>query len=429
MSITRIKVDAKTGLGRVTKLRRAVATALLCAAVAPATVLALDYVEPLGASTLRDTEPALFDDDLEVFPGFYPSITFSISRTDNAFRTETDEQSDTYYGLAPSLLYKTDFGRHRFQASYNGSYTSHDDFSTEDATTHRLRALLGLDVTEILDIGLQASYIDGQESRGIAGSRFVGAIPEPDEYEERAAELNATLGRRTNRLQLTGAVGISELRYTNNNQEGRDRDTDYVRGALYWNVTPVTAVFVEAAEAEIDYVNPASAPLNLDSTETSYGVGVVWIPTDITRAQFKIGNLEKDLDDPTLEDSDGTYYSGRITWAPRTYSTFDLYGSRSTEESTLPDSSFIESDLLGLQWNHGFTDQWRGRAFAELIDDQFSTGRNDDITNYGLGLAYRMLSWLDLGLNWTHTERDSDFVGVDFEEDVISFTATAARQQ
>jgi hypothetical protein len=416
------KVDRQSGLVR-HLCPLAVAVALGWSSAASA----VEYIAPPEASTLRPAGPPPLVSPEDILAGFYPAVTVSVTEDSNVFRTETDEESDTVVAVSPSLAYITDLGRHRFTAQYRGDYFYHDNFSDEDTADNTLRAGLNLDMTERFQANLGAGFTQGHESRGAAGSRLA-LTPEPDKFEETSAEAELVYGRRIATLQLVGAVGVSDLRYTNNNQDARDRDADSLRLAAYYNYSPVTSFFVEGRRVEIDYINTVAGLPNRDSTDTSYYLGARWEATAATVGEIRVGTTNKDFDDPSQSDFDGGSYLGRVQWSPVPYSVFDFYASRTTQESTSVDSSYILSDLYGVSWNHELTERWRLDAFAEWINDEYEIGRNDKVQSYGAGMGYNLLTWLDVGARYVHSTRDSDFAGFDYDDDLITVYLTAARQ-
>lgn len=385
-----------------------------------------NYAALPEASTLRNPLPAALRDDEGLVLGFYPAVSISYTRQTNVLRSKTNERSDYRLMITPTLAYIREIGRHRYQIQYRGDYFSFQNLKNENAIDHNIQGGIALDLTETLDARLRAGYTKGHEARGAAGAR-VSTSPEPDRFEEVSFGGGLTLGRRTSMLQLAGAMGISELRYVNNDQGARDRDSDSISGTVYYNLRPKTAVLFAVNRKTIDYIHPASG-LNLDSTETGYHAGVTWEATAITTGLIKVGYTEKDLDDPTLKDYSGGTYEGRVRWRPRPFSTFEFYTARSTAESTEGTSSFIVSDQLGGGWNHQLSERWRVNAFADRIQDEFSSGRKDNIVNYGVGVGYNMLMWLDLAARYARAKRTSDFEDANYEDELFVLSMTATRR-
>ena len=214
----------------------------------------------------------------------------------------------------------------------------------------------------------------------------------------------------------------SDIDFTNNNQDNRDRESDTVGAGVYWNVSPRTSIFANIKETDIDY--RLAAQSGFDSDETSATIGIGWEPSYHTSLVAEVGNLEKDLADPGLSDFDSEIYAGRLSWSPSANSNVGIYVSKHTEESTEFIAPFTESELVGISFSHGFTDRLRGEAYVNSIDDDLINVRQDEILDFGIGIFYDLASWVTLGLNWNHTERDSTDPDAEFESNSYGLTAT-----
>jgi len=138
-----------------------------------------------------------------------------------------------------------------------------------------------------------------------------------------------------------------------------------------------------------------------------YLAGVTWDATAATSGTVKAGRLEKRFDSgrPTFK---GTSWEGMVTWMPRSYSKFDFYSSRSTNESTGL-GNFILTDASGVVWTHGWNSLFSTAANARIQKDKYKGfDREDDITSFGLKANYKFRRWLTLGAEYQYTNRDSN---------------------
>ncbi len=384
----------------------------------------IPYSIPPAAGTQREIG-ALKGVGEEILPGFYPAVTVSMARHNNALRSDTGEQSDTVITVAPSLLYKTELGKHALQLRYEGQFYQYQNLSSENVNNHVLNADLGLDLTEKFDVNLNAGLGIGSELRGASGSR-TGTLLEPDTYRETRWGAEAVYGRSEAQAQVVGSYSSSQLRYTNNDQEQRDRDTDTIGGKFLYNIGPKTALLVEAKRAQIGYLHPVG--VSLDSSETALLAGVTWAATAKTTGEFKAGRLTKDFDDPARGDYSGLTYLGRVQWAPLSYSRFSLYASQRTEETTDLAASYFVSRLLGLGWDHELTSRMNLFAYINAIRDDYDSGREDKIRDYGVGLNYNLLSWLDFSGRYGRVKRDSSAADASYEDQFFLLSLTASRK-
>ncbi len=356
--------------------------------------------------------------------GLYPSIEIVMRHHENVFRRPAgEERSDTIVAVRPALLYRTNIGRHDLQLRYGTSIERHQEFPSEDTTDHGGSAVMNLDITERLNVDLFTEYQSNHEARGTSASRLPGPIDllsGPDEFDLTRYGGDLTYGRRDSMFQLTaGAIG-SDWRFTNNDQEGRDRDEDRIYATLYYNLSPRTSLFLRGVFDDIDFVSPAS---DLDNEETGYFFGARWEATVATSGEVGIGRVEKEFDAPARGTDETSSYFARIIWQPKPFSTVALHASKTFEETTELDSEFIESRLIGMNWDHALTDRWAFFLYVNETRDKFSDGRRDTLHNYGLGLDYAFRSWLTFGVSYGMFERDSNAAEAEFEDQTLSLYA------
>jgi len=361
--------------------------------------------------------------DTQLVPGFYPALTVAAVRHSNGHKSSNLKQAEIEYSASAGLTYKAELGQHDLQLFYGASVISHSKFKQDNYIQNTLGAGLNLDLTDRFNMVLDAGYIDGAEPRGSTGSRLIGNT-DPDAYHLFRYGAEGIYGRRSNTMQVSLAAHQEQLRYTNNQQGFRDRDRLNLRGRVYYNLGPSTTTFVELINSNIDYLTNN----RLDSTDQAYSVGARWEATDITAAEFSIGNLSKNFDDPTVQDFSGATYLGKLLWAPLTFTDVSLYASRRTEESSEPGSTYFVSNLLGTAVNHALSDSIGLLAYANYTTDDYSNDRRDTIWDYGLGMDYTMRPWLFLGLRAGQTSRSSSVSAANYDDQFIGFSVTMSNE-
>lgn len=375
-----------------------------------------------GIAPSSNTQRAVSDPPTESSrdeEGLYAAVGVAYSRRTNVRRdsvADGGEESDSAYVITPQAGYKRFIGRHSAEVGVATQFTRFQDFSDENTENYTISGLTNLDVTRALDVDLFGSFTDAAEPRGGSGTRIM-QDPEPDEVEITNYGGVVTLGRRAARTQLEVGADRSQWRYQNNQQEIRDRNDDRVHGRVYYNISPRTSVFAGAGLTDIDFIRQGS---NVDSEEFAYEIGGRWDVSARTTGEVSIGQTEKDFDNPALDDVDTTTLAGRLSWSPRQRTTFNAYGSRQFEESTLADDNFYVSELLGASVSQTFGARWNAFAYYNKTNDEFESGRDDDITDYGLGLDYAWRRWLSLGAQYSVIERDSNVPGNDYEDEIFS---------
>ena len=386
--------------------------ALLCCATAGA----MAQIRP--AYTYPGAQPAQGGIRMGDTPAFFtPWVGLGAGYDDNLLLSSSNERDTFFYVLSPGfkidarspgsvlqLTHQHQIGR--YTSSHADDYVDHVTHLQGDwAFSGRTFARAGFD------------YVKSHDPRG-STDRAISS--RPDEYRLYAPSATFAFG-------APGAQGRVELyysnaikRYTNNRATTifSDRDTQEYGGALYVRVAPKTYVLGEVRQTDIDY-----RIFNANSgQERRYYAGVSWEATAATTGTLKAGRAKRSFDSG-LPSETFTSWEGIIQWAPRTYSTFDLYTSRQTNESTGL-GRFIITEAVGLNWNHQWSSVVMTGVNARWQRDEYQGfNRTDETKTLGLKVGYKFRRWMVLGAEYTYQTRDSN-LPFDYDKNLYLLTAT-----
>lgn len=382
----------------------------------------------------------IYDNVETLLSDFYPTLAITYSKHDNVMR-DFDGSEDTVLTVSPGFSYRTDIGQHSAYISYQGQWRKLNNFKDEESTSHNLDGLTRLRVGSRSQIDLFGGLGRVYERRGASGSRpfgeFLGTTgynPDldtgPDEVKLGFYGVEGIYGGGgASRIRLAAGVQRQNVSYGNNNQGdsnisgNRDRvRTQYHIDAGY-ELTNATSVFGRYELSDVDFER---AIASLDSEEMSFLVGLRWAPTTSNLSgQIGIGNIEKDFVDPARSDFDGTRYYANLNYTPTQFLDFGIFASKYIEETGDQLSDYYVSNILGASANYSFSDRLNGYVFGKLISDEYELGRVDDFKDYGVGLKYDLYRWLALGLQYTHTERDSTLEQANYTDNYYGITLSS----
>lgn len=351
--------------------------------------------------------------------GLYAAVGVAYSHRSNVARDSVagaGSKGDSALVISPQAGYKRFFGRHTAEVGISSQITRFKDFTDENTQNYTAHALANLDLTRILDLDLFATFTHTAEPRGGSGTRLIQS-PTPDKVDITGYGGKFTIGQRSSRLQLEVGADRSQWRYKNNQQQFRDRDEDSVRGRVYYNISPRTSVFVGSSLTDINYNDQT---LNADSRELEYDLGARWDITAKTTGEVSAGRTRKNFDNPALSDATATTVAGRLSWTPRERTSFSLYGSRQFEEIASTTGDFYISELIGVSVHESIAERWGVFAYLNHTNDDYESGRNDNIKDYGVGLDYSFRRWLALGAKYSRVERNSNLPGEDYTDNIFT---------
>ncbi len=352
-------------------------------------------------------------------PGFYSALSVSYTSDDNIFRQASTKTSDGILALAPELLFIKGFGKHKFSAEYIGDYASYAKNTAENYADHFVNFDLLFDLSRKFKVDLQANYSQSHEPRGSSGAVQNSSLAQ-NKLEDSRIFSSFTYGRKTAKAQVELDAAIVNTKYTNNNQSFRDRKMTTVSARVFYNLGNETALFAEIKQNDLDYLN--SVARNRDSKENFYHVGLRWDASNKTSGTLKLGSYEKKFSSATETNGKGTSYEASILWEPKTYSHLTLGLSRLPQEASTADS-FYTSSTASIDWKHDFNKKLTFNMNLSNGTDDYSGTRKDKLLTAGLGLSYKFRRWIDVGLDYTNSTRDSTDNTADYTNNLIMLKA------
>ena len=362
---------------------------------------------------------------LDLLNDFYPAIEVVVTQSDNIRRRSDVEEDDLRVLVSPSFAYRTNIGRHQFFVGYNGSFSFHDEFDSEDVDSNVLSARVGLDFNRSWDLDVFASLGNSFEERGISGSRpfdpivDVGLDQGPDEVDFSSYGADLVYGRKLNKFKAV--LGFEKLvtSFTNNGQGddndfgGRDRDVDSIHLDLDYSVWANTSVFARIQHFDTDFDRQLNS---IDSEQTDFLIGARWAPSQSFSGVLGVGRTDRTLDDELREDFDGSIYYANLRYAFSPISVLQFAASRAVEETGDDIASFYVSELFALAWDYDISELLSFNAFFKVVDDDYGTGRQDEFTDWGIGLDYAWKNYLSVGIFYGEVDGESSIGAFDYQE-------------
>ena len=365
-------------------------------------------------------EPASIDaGPLQVIP----QINMQVGHDDNIYSTETSEIDSVITVLNPSVQVVLEKGLNVYSLNYAVKQGLYEHDSADNYTDHDLTAQAYLDFDIRNRLELLARYLKSHEDRGTGLNQGAAATSNDEPVEYHVNTLSAKYGfgglEAKGRIEVAAQVDDREYDNFRSQTEGKDRKNVSTSATFYYRVMPKTSLLFEVSREDIDY---DLSTITLDSTETEYLVGATWDATAKTTGIVKIGYAEKDFDSASREDDDGISWELAMEWAPKTYSVVTFVTSKE-EEETDGTGNYIDTTSWSLSWQHDWSDVLISRAsYGQSDADYVTSTRKDENTNYGVGVTYKMRRWLDFGLDYSYSDRDSNVADTDYDKNAIYFT-------
>lgn len=298
------------------------------------------------------------------------------------------------HGQMYSVNYSGNYGR--FSSSSKDNYNDHAlGLEADNTFSDRFKTLVNIDYNKGHD-GRNSLQFQSQEfwhTTGLKVMGHYGAESAQGQFELEAGKLSKRYDSNNTSVFTPGT-----------STAGFNMDRSDLKGTFFYRVAPATKMFVEVGSGKLTY---QPSPLNLDSKEAKYMLGVTWQATAKTEGRVKIGSLKKTFSSPARVAGKSTVWDAVVRWSPKVYSKLDVSMQQSVNESGGAGNAIVARDA-NLVWTHDWTDHVTSAlSFGDGSDAYQASTRNDKRQAYGLKAIYGFRPWLSAAVEYNHTKRNS----------------------
>ena len=336
----------------------------------------------------------------------------------------TGEESDSITRLQPMFQWLTQKDTSSIALSYTGEFASYWDNSADNYSDHTFSFDAQASPTDMFTFNFGASLGKLHDNRGEGSSEGTNFASrrEPDEYDINNINVLLDLGRDSAKVGVEIALSRTDIEYTNNRIETRfrDRDESSITGRLYFKATGKTRFFAEVSSQEFEYETLPLLSASLDGDEKRFSVGATWDATGKTTGTVKLGSTDKNFDAASRRSGDTFVWDVDVTWSPLTYSHVYFNGSSKAQE-TNGTGAFIQSTDFSVNWEHAWSDRFRSNVGFGVGDKDFEGDpRNDDLTDFSVGVDYDWQRWITVGASISRNDRESNDSQFDYDRNIVS---------
>jgi polysaccharide biosynthesis protein VpsM len=309
-------------------------------------------------------------------------------------------------------------GANIYALTYTGNYGHYFSSSANNFNEHAIVATSSNQFTARADLEAAAFYLVKQDPGGSVDRSFTGR---PDRWHGAGAIGTFGYGAPSAQGRLEVDLGVTDKRYQNNREITQDFDvsTWNVGARFFYRIAPKTRLLAEIRHTEYDY-HLSSSPL--DNSEQRYLLGATWDLTAATSGTVKLGYITKRFKQEGLDDYAGPTGEASVRWLPRTYSTVDVFARYAPSDST-GTGIFSVDTSVGARWEHYWKSYFLTRVLATYVNSDFrGVSQTDRFSRVTIGGYFDIRSWLRLGAELSHENRNSTDSGFDFSRNVVLFT-------
>lgn len=371
--------------------------------------------------------PAVALDLGEWIPGLriVPFLTERFEYETNVFQTPSHAQDDLIIRTIPGVLVEYGSGSNWVAVGYRAEILNFLRRTNQDTVHHLFRGQLHLESSR-LSFNLRDDFVRTTDPQG---TELTGRI----ESTTNTLTPDVTY-RLTERVSIGASATWTHVEFPTLPQLDRE---DYLAGpSVFWRFLPKT-------DLRLDY-NYGRKEFKSDPTrDVTRHVVLVGLRGDLTAklsSTFRIGYEDRQPtnDTPGLKGYRGIVGGGDWTYRPTERLAITLVTDRSVQESIFANALYYVQTTGNLSVTQQFgaklsaTARVTGgeNAYPNKFQVDFSNPqspsrfRKDTIIGWGAGVGYDIQRWLRVGLDFLHTNRDSNFNQFSFTDDKVAATVT-----
>lgn len=225
-------------------------------------------------------------------------------------------------------------------------------------------------------------------------------------------------------------LGYKNIKDDYNNFNSLDKYKHVITTTAYYQLFPKTSVFGEYNFGKIAYDSDVT---NSDSKYHQLRLGVKGELAPKLTGVVKAGYKNTSYDDSSKDDFKGLTVFGNLGYDLRERTKLNIYGERSSVESTYSINSYFVSNKTGLNCEHQLLEILflTGGASCQLnkypdetTESSVTAKRKDYIWSGGIGLRYEAKKWVFVETSYEYKQRDSKFAAFDYKDNKFAAKIT-----
>jgi hypothetical protein len=351
---------------------------------------------------------------------FSPSITNSLRYNDNVYATNAGKVQDFIYAVRPELSIKSDFVRHQISAGFSAERGLYRDITSENYTDYSASLGGRIDVTGQTSVPMDFSY---QRAHYLRGSPDERSSSRPTVFDLFKAGTGIIHKGQTLVMKILADAQRyifkdSETESETIDNSDRDRDELSLYTSVGFSEEGYFAPYIYSNLKDISYASSGDRQgFSRDSNEYEIGVGTIASISEITRASFNIGYLNRDMSDRNFEDIGALTYGFNLAWEPSPLVMFLLEGNRTTQESVLSGASASVVSDIGLTMDYELFPNVFLYPAVRYQEREYE-GIDKVVTSYRAGIngTYKMNQNLWLSLSYGYITQEDEGEDTDGED-------------
>lgn len=326
--------------------------------------------------------------------------------TDNIFSSTVNKKSEWVHIYTPGIkVLLKPLNKHVIYFGYKHELKRYAKFNEEDRTSRWIDGMVGLNFTGGLSLQFWGLWSKANEGRDVSSSGNI--------ENSTSSVIGASgLYEFGENFRVKAQNIHSDFGFSSFGSRFRARIENTTSIEAYLKVLPNTFVVADYSYTYADY---SAGPLNNYSNRAQGGI--TWEFTEVSNGEFKLGVIQKDFDSKPATDFTDLIFTFDTDFNFSKYTRLNIRAMRDILDGTLSSiDSIIVKNANGLfehELTKTFSIEVKG-GYEINIYDPLNTpvsqneARYDKLWTIGGGLVYQFRDWMELSLDYLHTDKDSN---------------------
>ena len=358
---------------------------------------------------------------------FTPLLQSRLSHDDNIASANADEEASWILAVTPSLTASLEEGANQYSATVSLASGTYFSSSADNFLDVYADARAKVDLNQSNRFQTTVAYFSGHEARGTGVSEGLGNVQnEPTKFNTLNLNGFYEYGAISTPARVRAVAGYFDKEFTNFESVTQFRNSDTVNLGLlfFYDTQATTSLVFEVLQEETTY-DVVDITGSRDSTTMKYRLGVEWEATALTSGSLRVGLQDKNFDNAARKDFSGLTWQASITYAPLSYSQFQLSTGRQAKDPNL-EGDFVKETLHSVNWLHGWTELLTTNLGVNYSHEAYTgADRTDTTKGVKVSAAYLLRSNIKLTSGVDITRKTSSVEQIRFDKNVIFFDVQA----
>lgn len=354
----------------------------------------------------------------------FPKLVIDNSYETNIFRQETDERSDLFVRIEPTLDIRTDWDNHGLRFLVSGDATRHLELSSEDTEDFSFRGTGDIDITERLttrvDLHHERKHVPRSSPDDVSA-------PVPSIFFDSGIAFR--MGQDGEVIDVDGRGSYRRLNFRDNtgvNNDDQDKDVYSGQIRLSYESVPGSKFFIQPSVTIEDFLDAVDdGGINRDSFTWNVIAGVDVDYSAVTFFEFGAGFRQRSFGDPQLASEGGVSVDGRVVWNVTGLSTITASVKNAVEDTATGGASSRDVWTFNLRGDHELLYSLLLEAGLTYVSDSFNgIERSDQTTTLFAGADYLMNEYVRIKGRYTMDDKSSDDLTQEFVNHALNLRVT-----